>query len=155
MNILNYLNNFLLKYNLKDKKILLAFSSGSDSRALFELLLKLKDKFNFELHLAHIDHSYRKDSEAESLMLKKEMQEKNIFFHLKKIDIKNFKNLEDKFRIERYNFFEELYFKNNFDALLLAHHKNDLAETVLKRLFEGASIFNLTAMKEENFFNKM
>jgi len=40
-------------------------------------------------------------------------------------------------------------------ALLLAHQMDDLAETVLKRIFEGAGIFSWTAMQECSLFEGM
>ena len=108
MNLLNLFKNFLDKNGLKNKTILLAFSGGSDSRALFDLLYRVKDEYNINLHLAHVDHSFREKSSLEAEMLQEEMKTKNICFHLKKIKLQGEENIEMRFREERYSFFQLL-----------------------------------------------
>ena len=43
------IENFLNKYNIKDKKVIVGFSAGPDSVALAFLLSNLAKKFNIEL----------------------------------------------------------------------------------------------------------
>lgn len=53
-------------------------------------------------------------------------------------------NIEEQARIARYDAFSELV--NARDALLLAHHADDQAETILLQLMRGAGVDGLAAM---------
>ncbi len=144
---------FLTDHFKAGAPLLVAFSGGPDSLALTSLLLELKDKYSLEIELAHVDHGYRKESSDEALGLQKWSLEKKIPFHLMKIEEVPTKNVEDTFRKKRYDFFEELFKKRSYAALLLAHHRDDLEETVLKRMLEGAFISNLCPIKSISFRN--
>ncbi|NGX28499.1 MAG: tRNA(Ile)-lysidine synthase [Candidatus Anoxychlamydiales bacterium] len=148
MDIFDVLKKFLSKNLDLKKPILLGFSGGIDSSALLDLLLKYRDVYTLNLHVATIDHGWREESAIESEIIKKRMKKLNITFHFKKLKLKKAKNLENAFREERFKFFKKLCTKYDFGALLLAHQKDDLAETVLKRILEGANLFNLTSMSE-------
>src|SRR5690606_6954338 len=75
--------------------------------------------------------------------------EKGIVFHLRTLDPKRLKgNLEAACRHERQQFFKELCLKYGYQAVMLAHHKEDQAETVLTRVLEGNSLASLQGMKE-------
>lgn len=130
--------------SLPSRSYLLGLSGGPDSMALFHLLLEAKVLF----HVAHIDHSWRESSAKEAAFIEGYCQEKNIPFHpLVLSSPKDLTNLEDKGRNERLRFFSECLKKEKLSGLFLAHHSDDLAETVLKRVFESAFITNLSALK--------
>ena len=152
MYLLERLKKFLDKNFDNTKPVLLAMSGGPDSRCMFELLMSLKDSYRIDLHIAHVDHSLRKESEDEAESLKKEMIKRNIPFHFKKLNLKNISNIEGIFRLERLKFFNSLFEKNGFQAIFIAHQKEDLAETVLKRVLEGANLYNMGSMQEVSFF---
>ena len=59
-------------------------------------------------------------------------------------------NLEDYCRIKRYEFFEKIANEHNLDSVFVAHHADDVAETSLKRVFEGATLAFLSGMKESS-----
>ncbi len=67
-------------------------------------------------------------------------------------DVKQFA-AENKLSIEtaarklRYDFLYKVKREMNFDAIALAHHANDQAETILMRLLRGATSAGLSAMK--------
>jgi tRNA(Ile)-lysidine synthase len=151
MKALHLVKKFLKKHYVKGRPILLGFSGGGDSTALLHLLLECQKNFKVDLHLAHLDHGWREESHKEALLLQKKAKKLGVTFHCKhltNINIKNKKNLEDVYRKERLMFFRELFKKFNYQALVLAHHKDDLAETVLKRIFEGAHLTNLSGILE-------
>ena len=155
MDLFNILKKFLDKNLDKKKPILLGFSGGVDSSALLDLLLKYKNSYPLDLHVATIDHGWRSQSKFECELIKKKMKKLKVPFHFKKLNLKQEKNLENLSREERLLFFKKLYKKYNFQALLLAHQKDDLAETVLKRVLEGANLFSFTAMKKISTFDDM
>jgi len=155
MDLFDILKFFLDKHLDVSRPILLGFSGGVDSSFLLNLLLKYKDKNPLDLHVATIDHGWRKQSEAECKIIKKRMDKLNITFHFKKLNLNHENNLEDISRKERLLFFKKLYVKHNFQGILLAHQKDDLVETVLKRVLEGAHLFSLTSMKKISLIDDM
>ena len=135
-------------------KLLLGLSGGPDSMALLYFLIACQKKLNFFLHLAHVNHGWRKESDKEAQILKDLAAQLQLPFHLHKIKEKMGSDLENKCRKERLAFFETLHNQHHFQALLLAHHLDDQAETVLKRVFEGAGLQALGGLHiEKNFKN--
>ena len=138
--MLSLVKKFLQTHSLEKKPVLLAFSGGTDSMLLLHLLLECKEEFELDIHLAHVDHGWREQSTYEAKGLANLAESKGLIFHLKKLENKEDKNLEEKARIQRMAFFKELYQKYDYQAVIFAHHGQDLAETVLKRVFEGAHL---------------
>ncbi len=123
--------------------ILLALSGGPDSMALFHLLLRHQCSFS----VAHVDHGWREESGREAELLCQICSEKKVSFYLKKLEKeKENNNLEDRERKARLLFFYQLCQEKQFCGVLLAHHADDQAETVLKRVLEGASLPRLQGL---------
>lgn len=141
--------DFLTVHYERHRPLLLGLSGGPDSLALFHLLLLCKERMGVDFAVAHIDHNWRKESTTEAKQLEGLAEEHGIPFHLKSLDPSQFNfsrckgNLEAICRSERLAFFQALCQQHNYQAVMLGHHAGDHAETVLKRLFEGA---NLTAL---------
>jgi len=117
---------------------LLGYSGGPDSKALLYALLECDVK----PHLAHVDHGWREESGWEAEQLKSEAQQLGCPFLSVKIQVEK---SEDAARKARFSFFSSL--SSQYQVLLLAHQAEDLAETVLKRIFEGAHLANLGGMQ--------
>lgn len=124
--------------------VLLAYSGGPDSKALLYSLLDA----GIKPHLAHVDHGWRAESAQEALILQLEAAELGVPFHTIRLSERPLANLEDHGRESRLEFFRKLFDEIPFQALLLAHHKDDVAETALKRIFEGAHLSFLGGMCE-------
>lgn len=128
---------------LTDKKILLAFSGGIDSTALFFLL----QECGIKCDLAIVDYGVREQSKDE-VNYAKELA--SIY------DIKYFttnapkfeSNFEQNARNFRYEFFEEIIDKEGYDVLLTAHQLNDNLEWLLMRLCKGAGVSELVGLNE-------
>lgn len=135
------LHHFLTEHLNPDKPVLLALSGGPDSLALLYLLLECQKKRPFALNLAHVDHGWREESEQEAKQLHELALHLHLPFHLKKLNPRELHgNLEMVCREERLKFFRELAERYQYQAVILAHHADDQAETVLKRLLEGADL---------------
>lgn len=147
--LLYALSRFLTPRLEAGRLLLLALSGGEDSLALLLLLLESRKFLDFQLHIAHVDHAYRLESRKEAEKLQSLAEHFKLPFHLKRLKPMQGSNLEDRFREERYQFFHELQDQFNFQAVLLAHHADDQAETVLKRLCEGARLGALGGLKPE------
>lgn len=128
---------------LKDKKNLLAFSHGTDSTALFFLLIA--SNINFDI--AIVDYGAREQSKKElsqAIELAKTYKLKCYIHKAKKIN----KNFEAKAREIRYTFFEELIQRDAYDNLLTAHHLGDRFEWMMMQFCKGAGCAEIAGMKE-------
>lgn len=146
-----------LKLKQKDRKpVLLAYSGGSDSQALFHLLLDVRTKVHLNLHVIHVDHKWRETSSQEALSLKEYVEKTGAVFHLITLDRQQpIVDIENYFRKERYKAFLDVYQQIGAECLMIAHHQDDQAETVFKRLFEGSSFSKIAGLKKESCFENM
>ncbi|MES2345848.1 MAG: tRNA lysidine(34) synthetase TilS [Chlamydiota bacterium] len=146
--ILKEVKNFLHSHLKTDQPLLIGFSGGPDSLALLHLLLECRRFFSLNLHLAHVDHGWRKESGIQARELAAKAKELNLPFYLKILTEFSFKgNLEAEARRKRLEFFSEIYQQEGAQALMLAHQADDQAETVLKRILEGSSLLSLGGLK--------
>jgi len=155
--LVKLLISFLKGRLLAGRPLLLGYSGGPDSEALLQLLLECQSHIPFELHLAHVDHGWREESRNEAEVLEKRAQSLSLPFFLKTLTTADFKknNLEEDARNARIEFFYALHEKYTYQALLLAHQADDHAESVLKRVFEGAHFSKLCALFEETKWQNM
>ncbi len=137
--------------------ILLGYSGGADSQALFHLLLDVKRYRELDLHLIHVDHQWRPSSTFEANYLKDYAQRLNVPFHLVTLNPTKIPHtdIENYFREQRLDAFYQVYKSINAGCLMLAHHEDDLAETVFKRLFEGACLTKLAGLKAKTHLHNM
>ncbi|MCX6991208.1 MAG: tRNA lysidine(34) synthetase TilS [Chlamydiae bacterium] len=149
--------DFLQQRLISTGPVLVGFSGGPDSLALVLALIECKRLFPLEIHLAHVDHGWRAESGKEAEGLKILAENFGLPFHLKTLSEKDFAvgNKENIARNLRHSFFQEIYEEIKPQALLLAHQMDDLAETVLKRIFEGGGIFSWGSMQPVSKFCEM
>jgi tRNA(Ile)-lysidine synthase len=140
---MEHVKRFFEKYWDQKSPLLFGYSGGSDSKAL--LYASLQTKLPIEIHIAHIDHGWRKESKEEALQIKEEMATLKLPFHLCQLTNAPFSELHA--RKERLLFFSSLFQKIPFQALILAHQQEDLLETCLKRVLEGAHLPFLGGMQ--------
>ncbi len=139
----------------RGQTLLLAYSGGPDSEALLQLLLRCKEQLGFDLHLAHVDHGWRGESAAEAKYLEAKASKLGLSFHCKRLLPCFNGNLEERCRVERLLFFRALQRKYGFAALLLAHQADDVIETALKRILEGAHLPNCYGLEKESAWDGM
>lgn len=138
-------HRFIKRHHFSGKTLLIAYSGGPDSTALLHALLSLK---NVKLALAHVDHRWRAESEHEAEQIAEMANRQGLVLHQKVLNpLQLSGNLEDMCRIERRRFFVQLCKEHDYAAILLGHHADDLAETVLKRVLEGASLPKLSSIQ--------
>jgi tRNA(Ile)-lysidine synthase len=121
--------------------LLVAYSGGPDSKALLYAALEW-GKTSF--HVVHVDHGWREESREEQGLLAREIEALGLQFHCTRLAPTR---TEEEARTLRYTYFWQLQQRLSCQALLLGHHADDLAETVLKRIFEGAHLHSLTGMR--------
>lgn len=115
--------------------------------ALFHCLLYFKERGVMEFACAHIDHRWRDESALEAEILQEQVEKAGVPFYLEVLDPQMIQgNLEESCREARLAFFRTLCKKHAFQGVCFGHHQGDQAETVLKRVFEGASLPALQGM---------
>lgn len=121
--------------------LLVAYSGGPDSKALLYAAI---DWGKAPIHVAHADHGWRKESGEEANLLRVEVDALGLPFHSIRLAPSH---SENEARDLRYRYFRELRKALPYQAILLGHQADDLAETVLKRVFEGAHLTSLSGMR--------
>ena len=127
------------KFNHNDK-IVVGCSTGPDSMALVDMLLKVKDKYNLCLVIAHVNHNVRKESFEEAKFIENYCSLNNLIFESMIIEQYGDDNFHNEARNIRYKFFDNLVHKYNANYLMTAHHGDDLVETILMRIVRGSSL---------------
>ena len=150
----NKVLNTIKKYNLiqENDKIVIGVSGGPDSMCLLNILNGLKEKLNFEIVVAHINHMIRKEAEEETQYVKNFCDKLGIKCYIKRIDVIDKSNkekigTEEAGRKARYDFFEEVLNIVNANKIATAHNENDNAETVLMNIFRGAGTSGLKGIE--------
>jgi len=141
MNIDNYIKNIDID---NDQYIVVGVSAGPDSMALLHMLQKT---IKVNIVCAHINHNVRKESKTEEEYLKNYCKENNIIFESTTITSYKKNNFENEAREKRYNFYEKILKKYNSHNLFLAHHGDDLIETVIMKILRGSNLEGYSGIK--------
>jgi len=128
--------------------ILIAVSGGADSMALAKLLVRYGRRVRepSRIRLLHINHGWRGiESDADEAFVRAAAKRWGIpisVFRLKKISRKG-RSPEEAAREQRKRIFEKMSRKYGSPRapawILTAHHADDLAETMIWRIFSGTS----------------
>lgn len=141
------------KLILPGERILLALSGGPDSVCLFQLLLDLREKLDFSLGVAHVNHGLRgRDSEADETFVRELANSHNVGIHVTAVNVPELikcqgTGTEETARRVRYEFFRRTMAEEGYAKTALAHNLNDQAETILHRLLRGAGLNGLAGMR--------
>ena len=137
-----------LEENITDNsEVIIACSGGPDSMCLLNLLIKLRNKKNLELIVAHVNHKLRSASDDEAKMVEEYAKKNNVTFELQELDYQNTKFSEDDAHRKRYKFFKSLIKKYKAYYLITAHHGDDLIETILMRIARGSNLNGYIGIK--------
>ena len=147
--------HFLQKYNLTN--ILISLSGGVDSMVLFDILnhIKQNDLHQLNIYLCHIDYNNRPESNDEKNFLieyctLKGYELKYINHDFTRNDLKR-DIYEKKTTQLRYEFYQTLIKQFDLQAVLLAHHKDDVIENIFNNIMRGnREITDLVVFKEMN-----
>lgn len=144
----------MLNTNLisKNDKILCAVSGGKDSMAMLVEFLRIKDEYNLELFVCHLNHNTRNgDSDNDEQFVKNYCSSLKIPFFSKKIDITNDdkQGFESNARKARYSYFEEVVLDCKATKLATAHNQNDNLETILLNFIRGTGLNGLCGIAEK------
>ena len=124
----------------------IACSGGLDSTVLLHLLAKkVPPPQRKPLHVVHINHKLSANADRWQAHCESLASTLNIPLTVRKVAVKNSgQGIESAARSARYRVFAD--FLTMGDCLLLGHHRDDQAETVLLRLFRGSGAQGLAAI---------
>lgn len=126
-------------------QIIVGFSGGLDSTVLLHCL-SLDPNLCKKLEAVHIHHGLSPHAHLWADHCQAFCGQLNIPLTIKKVQIDKRSNIEEAARLARYQVFEH-YLKEKTACLVLAHHQNDQAETLLLHILRGAGVDGMSAMK--------
>jgi len=128
----------------RDKNLLVAVSGGQDSLCLIKLLLDLQYKWGWNLAIAHCDHCWREDSQANAHHVANLAKTWNTPFYLKTANQPI--NTEATARNWRYQALTDIAQCYNYQYIITGHTASDRAETLLYNLIRGTGADGLQAL---------
>jgi tRNA(Ile)-lysidine synthase len=131
-----------MKISINPGVYVVAVSGGVDSVVLLDLLAEQPD---IELMVAHFDHGIREDSGEDCQFVQKLANSYGLPFEYAEGKL-GANSSEETARTARYEFLEEVRKKHSADAIITAHHQDDLIETAILNLLRGTGRKGLTSL---------
>jgi len=127
-------------------QLAVAFSGGLDSTVLLHATIKAHGKKN--VHAFHVHHGIQKEADQWQAHCKAVAKKLGCHFDTRNVKLNKQSNIESQARNLRYEALTQMCQAHNIQDLLLAHHLDDQAETVLIQLMRGAGLPGLSAMPQ-------
>ncbi len=132
-----------LKYGPQANQYLVAYSAGADSSALLHALTQLDIRQS--IHALHINHGLQAQSDHWAQLAQSNCNAWNVPLHIQKVSVIAGKHgLEAAARKARYDAIKQHL--QNHTVVLMAHHRDDQAETLLLNLFRGSGVRGLSGI---------
>lgn len=137
------------------RRILAGFSGGADSTALLRLLADARARDGFTLYAVHVHHGLRgAEADGDAAFCEALCRELAVPLTVVRLSLPPDCG-EGAAREARYRAFREIYLEKGCDALALAHHADDQAETLMLRLMRGSGLTGLAGMRPERTLDGM
>lgn len=132
-------------------KLVIGVSGGADSMALLHVLMDMQNEYHLNLVVVHVNHGIRREAPQDACYVEQFCNSHQIPFYLYSENIpllakQSGKTEEEMGRIYRYQCFRKVVKKECADKIVVAHHENDQAETVLFHMIRGTDLKGLTGM---------
>jgi tRNA(Ile)-lysidine synthase len=135
--------------------LLAGLSGGADSVALCRCLLILRERSTVTVSAVHVNHALRGcASDEDETFVRDFCRKYDIPLMVYRLTPPPHPG-EGWAREARYDAFRKAMEACRADALVLAHHRDDQAETVLMHLMRGAGLDGLCGMRQESAVNDM
>jgi tRNA(Ile)-lysidine synthase len=131
------------------KRIAVALSGGLDSVVLLDTVCKAQAKNqSSQIFVFHIHHGLQKQADDWLIFCEKLAKKYKAHFDFRLLHLigEEQGNIESRARAGRYEALADLCTEYGIEDLLLAHHQNDQAETVLLQLLRGAGVAGVSGM---------
>lgn len=127
--------------------LIIGVSGGADSMALLFTLANLRHDLGVQLHAVHFNHRSRPEALRDERFVDSWCKQLNVPLTVGCRQGGRIKHLsEDLARQMRFEFFIKTARRLKAQSVVLAHTRNDLAETVLMRLMRGSGLYGLRAI---------
>ena len=130
--------------------LVVALSAGPDSYALLCAAKQAALALGFRLRAVHVHHGLHLDADSWAALAEQQAAAWQIPLQTLRVQVPVQASIEDAARRARCDAIATLM--NEREALLLAHHQDDQAETLLLRLMRGAGVQGLAAMREQSLW---
>ena len=128
------------------RRVLAGISGGADSMALMQLLLLQ----GCEIHAVHVNHGLRGEaSDGDEALVRSVCAAQGVTLSVFRLHPPDDPG-EDWARRERYRCFHQTAEQTGISTLVLAHHRDDQAETLLMHLMRGAGLTGLAGMAADS-----
>jgi len=152
--VLRRVTTYIRQHGLldKDKPVLVAVSGGADSVSLLDVLLRA----GYNCVAAHCNFALRgAESDRDEAFVRNLCAEWNVPLEVVRFDTVAYArthntSIEVAARELRYAWFDEVAKQHVCQAVAVAHHQNDQAETILLNLRRGTGIRGLAGMRPKS-----
>ncbi|MBD3246909.1 MAG: tRNA lysidine(34) synthetase TilS [Candidatus Omnitrophica bacterium] len=130
----------------KKEKLLVGVSGGPDSIFLIEQLRRIQKPLKLTLICAHLNHALRAEADQDARFVEDYCVRHRLYCVSEKRELtpeRKKDSLEQAARRMRYDFFRTVSRRMKLKKIVLAHHRDDLVETVVMRLIRGAGLKGL------------
>ena len=134
-------------------KLIVAVSGGCDSVALLHVLSDLRGALGCDLHVASLDHGLRAEAGRTDLDFVGELAMRWGLPHtLGRVDVPQLSQawgmgIEAAARRARYDFLAQIARQEDCQSVVLGHHADDQAETILMNILRGSGLRGLGGMR--------
>lgn len=151
-------DRFLKKWKLIERgdHILLGISGGADSVCLARYFLAKRESLALNLYAVHVNHMLRGDeAKRDEEFVREFCRQWNIPLHVEYRDIKKESrekkcSEEEAGRLARYECFTNYARQHQCSKIAVAHHQNDVAETILFRMIRGTGVQGMAGILPVN-----
>ena len=147
-------NSFVKEKGLivEEDRVLFGLSGGADSVCLARFLLNMRSRLGTALLAVHVNHGIRgREADRDEAFTVRFCRVWDIPLEVVSCDVPRLAalkgmSLEEAGREARYEIFDSLAREHGYNRIAVAHHGNDLAETMLFRMARGTGPSGLAAM---------
>lgn len=133
----------------KPRSYVVAVSGGVDSMALLHVLyMKALQNRDWKLTVAHLDHGIRDDSNEDRELVQAVAKQHDLPFVYKEAGL-GAGTSEAKAREVRYKFLQDVRAASGAEAIITAHHQDDVLETAIINILRGTGRKGLSALKTQ------
>ena len=133
-----------MKLGLPSGKYVVAVSGGVDSMVLLDMLSKLS---GVDLIVAHFNHGIRDDSDKDEVLVVRAAKKYGLPVEIGKGGLGK-STSEELARNARYKFLKDLKTKHSAEAIVTAHHQDDMIETAIINILRGTGRRGLTSIAQ-------
>lgn len=150
--LVSHVQTMLLDMDLASARLCVGLSGGVDSVVLLHILTLCQHTLPFQLSAVHVNHGIHVNARQWGVFAQNYAASIGVQCTVQEVQLmkKGGDSLEAVARHARYAIYQQI----DCEAIVLAHHQDDQAETVLLQLFRGSGVVGLAAMPKKRQLQK-